>query len=154
MTDDPQLARIDPLINWFKGQLVNLKKPYWLVIDDLNDPSTTPSMREAAYAIAYVVEELKPQNLWVTLLGYNPPVTDPELRHIVQDDPRFPDAVTVAKHFQSVAKAGPAPLTHDKARQMADLLLVKFAKLDKESMIKLTEMIEGIGEKLKLGLQP
>ena len=154
MTDEPQLARIDPLINWFKGQVVKLEKPYWLVIDDLNDPSTTPAMREAAYALAYAVEEIKPQNLWVALLGYNVPVTDFELRHIAQEDARFPDAPTVAEYFEIIAKAGPKPLTRNMARQMADILFAKFAKLDKESMIKVTGAIERSGEKLKLGLQP
>jgi len=154
MTDDPQLARIDPLINWFKGQVVELAKPYWLVIDDLNDPSASPAMREAAYAIASAVEEIKPPNLWVALLGYNAPVTDPDLRYIAQEDARFPDAPAVAMHFEVVAKAGPKPLTRDMARQIADILFGKYARLDKESMIKVTETIERIGEKLKLGLRP
>ena len=154
MTDDPQLARIEPLIHWFKGQAVMLEKPYWLVIDDLNDPSATQSMREAAYALAYAVEEIKPQNLWIALLGYNASVTDFELRYIAQEDARFPDARTVAEHFEAIAKAGPKPLEQGKARQMADLLFAKFAKLDKESMMKMTVEIENAGEKLKLGKQP
>lgn len=154
MTDEPQLARIDPLINWFKGQVVKLQRPYWLVIDDLNDPTTTPAMLDAVYALAYSIEETKPANLWVALLGYNVPITDPDLHFVAQEDARFPDASFVAEHFESVAKAGPVPLTHDMARQMAELLFSKFPKLDKESMINLRDSIQTIGEKLKLGQQP
>ena len=78
----------------------------------------------------------------------------PELRHIAQEDARFPDAPTVAEHFEIMAKAGPNPLTQDRARQIADALFDKFPKLDKESMINMTDDIETAGEKLKLGLQP
>lgn len=154
MTDEPQLARIDALITWFKGQVVMLPQPYWLVIDDLNDPSVTPAMRETAYALAYAVEEIKPQNLWVALLGYNAPITDSDLRYIAQEDAKFPDASAVAEHFESIAKAGPLPLAHDVACQIADLVFAKVAKLDKESMVKITQSIERIGEKLLLGQQP
>lgn len=154
LSDKPQLARIHPLINWFKGQMVKLARPYWLVIDDLNDPRTTPDMREAVYALAYAVEESRPDNLWVALLGYNTPVTDPDLRHTAQEDAQFPDAATVAKHFEIMAKGSPLPLTRVKALQIADVLFAKYARLDKESMIQITSAIERIGEKLRLGIQP
>lgn len=154
LADDPQLALIYPLINWFKGQLVNLRMAYWLVVDDLNDPGVTPAMREAAYALAYAVEEVKPQNLWVALLGYNEAIKDPDFRHVAQEQARFPDARFVAEHFEMIARAGPKPLTIDIARQMADLLFAKYSKLDKEAMIMMTGQIENIGEKLRLGLQP
>jgi hypothetical protein len=153
MSDDPQLARIDPLIIWFKSELPTLTRAYWLVIDDLNDPSVTPAMREAAYAIAYYVEEAK-QNLWVALLGYNEPIIDPELRYIAQESARFPDAALVAKHFEDIAKVSPKPLTFARAQEIAELLFTKFSKIDKEAMIKLTFIIETMGEKLKLGQQP
>jgi hypothetical protein len=153
MTDEPQLVRIDPLINWFKGKLPTLKQAYWLVIDDLNADSVTPAMREAAYAIASAAEEAK-SNLWVALLGYNMPITDPELRFIAQEDARFPDAKLVAKHFQDIAMRSPVPLALERAQEIANLLFSKFSTINKESMIQLTPLIEKIGEKLLVGQQP
>jgi len=154
MADDPQLSRIDPLINWFKGELSSLQRPYWLVIDDLNDPSVTSAMREMAYAIAYSVEETKAENLWVVLLGYNWPITDPDLRYTAQEDAEFPDPSSIAKHLEWVAQPSQNPLTPARAREITDLLFSKFPKLDKENMIKMTSLVETMGEKLKLGQQP
>jgi hypothetical protein len=153
MTDEPQLARIDPLINWFKGKLPTLTHAYWLVLDDLNDESVTPAMREAAYAIACCAEETK-SNLWVALLGYNTPITDPDLRFIAQEDARFPNAMLVAEHFAYIARESPMPLTLERAQEIATLLFSKFPTIDKESMIELTPVIEKIGEKLRVGQQP
>ena len=45
LTDSPQEVRTSPLLNVFKGSLVNLKKPYWLVVDDLNEPGVTTEIR-------------------------------------------------------------------------------------------------------------
>lgn len=153
MTDDPQLARIDPLINWFKGKLPTLKQAYWLVIDDLNAESVTPAMRETAYAIAYSAEEIK-SNLWVALLGYNTPITDPELRFIAREDAQFPDAKLVAQHFECIARGSPMPLTLKRAQEIANLLFSKFPTIDKGSMIELTLLIEKMGEMLRAGQQP
>jgi hypothetical protein len=153
MTDKPQLARIDPLINWFKGKLPTLTRPQWLVIDDLNDASVTPAMREAAYALGCCAEEAK-RNLWVALLGYNTPLTDAHPLDILQEDARFFDAMLVAKHFEDIASTSPRPLTHTRAQEIADLLFTKFPKIDKESMIVLTPLIEQMGEKLRVGQQP
>jgi hypothetical protein len=154
MRDEPQLARITPLINWFKGQMVTLQKRYWLVIDDLNDASTTPDLRAAAYALALSIEESKPDNLWIALLGYNEPIIDEDLIYVAQEDAQFPGASFIAEHFEHIANAGPKPLTSVTALRMAKRLCAKFPKLDKESMIKLRVSIENIGEKLKLGQQP
>jgi hypothetical protein len=154
MTDDPQLARIDPLINAFRGQIVQLQRRYWLVIDDLNDPSVTPLIRETAYAIAFSVEDIRPDDLWVALLGYNAQITDPELQWVAQDDARFPDGALLAEHFQHMAEVGPLPLTRQRAREYADLLLAKFPELTKEAMTSLTPLIGEMGEKLQLGERP
>lgn len=154
MTDDPQLSRIDPLVNWFKGQIVTMEKPYWLVIDDLNEPNITKPIQEAVYAITCAVEETKPQNLWLALLGYNDPIIDPELFYIAQDDARFPDAACVADHFQRIANASPQALTLARAHEIADLVFAKFAEIDRENMPKITLHIQEIGEKLRLGQQP
>ncbi len=153
MTDDPQLARIDPLINWFKGKLPTLAKAYWLVIDDLNEASVTPATREAAYALAYVAEEVK-GDLWVALLGYNWPVTDPDLRFIAQERAQFPNAASVAQHFECIAKTSPKPLTATEAQEIAMLLFTQFSTIDKENMIKLTMQVERLGERLSRGLHP
>jgi hypothetical protein len=153
MIDDPQLARIDPLINWFKGKLPTLKQAHWLVIDDLNAESVTPAMRETAYAIAYSAEEIK-NNLWVALLGYNTPITDPDLRFIAREDAQFPDAKLVAQHFECIARGSPMSLTLKRAEEIANLLFSKFPTIDKGSMIELTPMIEKMGEKLMVGQQP
>ena len=61
LTDNPQLARADAFVSTFKGKIVGLKRRCWLVIDDLNEPSVTPAIREAAFAIAQSAEEVKPQ---------------------------------------------------------------------------------------------
>lgn len=154
MIDEPQLAHTGPLMNAFKGQLAALQRRYWLAIDDINDPSVTPPIRETTYAIAYSVEEARPENLWVALLGYNALITDDELRWVAQDDARFPDAALLAEHFQYMANAGPKPLRLPKAREYADLLLAKYPELTKEAMTKLTPLIERFGEKLKMGQRP
>lgn len=154
MTDEPQLAMMGPLINWLKGEVVTIDKPYWLVVDDLNDPSVTPAMGEAAYAVACAVEDLKPQNLWVALLGHNVPITNDDLLYIAQEDARFPDEYAVAEYFDAIAKAGPAPLAQDRALQIANLLFEKCVKRDKESMINLRVLVEKMGEKLMRGEQP
>ena len=91
MADEPQLARIHPLINSLMGQVVHLKRRYWLAIDDINDPAVTPPIRDVLYAIACSVEDDRPENLWLALLGYNSLITDSELRWVAQDDARFPD---------------------------------------------------------------
>jgi hypothetical protein len=154
MPDDPQLARIAPLVNAFKGKIVRLAKRYWLVIDDLNDPSVTPAMRDAAFAIASAVEELKPPELWVVLLGYNPPITASELRHIEREDAQFPLTDLVAAHLESIAKPSALPLPIEKAREIAEGLFREFPNLDKAAMIELTERLERIGEGLQQGRWP
>lgn len=154
LTDDPQLARIDSLINAFTGKITTLTKRYWLVIDDINDPSVTPAIRDMAYALAYSVEDVKPENLWIALIGYNLPIADPELRHVAVDEAEFPSPASVAKHLALISNHGPAPLTTERAQEIADLLFSKFPKLDKQAMIQLTSDFEVMGEKLEKGLQP
>lgn len=153
LPDDPQLAKIDPLINAFTGQLQNLSKRYWLVIDDLNDPAVTPAVRDTAYALARTVEDNKPDNLWIALLGYNEPISDPELRHIAKDDAEFPTRSYVAKYFEEMAKIGGNPLAEGRATEITDVLFTKYARLNKEAMEDLTRSVEDIGEKLKAGQQ-
>jgi hypothetical protein len=154
LTDDPQLARIDALVNVFKNQINGLKEPYWLIVDDLNDPSVTPAIREAAYAVAFSVEEVKPDNLWVALLGYNSPITDDELRFAAQEEAQFPTPALAASHFDAVSKASPNPLPENRAREIADRLFEKFPKLDKEAMIKLTDLFERTSDRLRQGMHP
>lgn len=153
-TDAPQLSVVDPFINAFKGQLVNLEQSYWLVVDDLNDPSVTPEILSAAYALALAVEEQRPQKLWLALLGYNEEITDHELHAIALDDAEFPDAALVARHFDVISSATPKPLPAGRAREIADLLFTKFPRLDKEAMSKLTRLVEDAGAKLQQGIHP
>jgi hypothetical protein len=154
LKDLPQLARIEPLINAFKGQVPRMQgPPYLLVIDDLNDPSVIPATVETAFALAQCVEEVRAQYLWVVLLGYNVPITG-ELRHVAQDDASFPDLACVAKHLEAMAAAGPQPIEATKAREYADLLFSKYAQLDKAAMTELTPRVEELGEKLRQGQQP
>jgi hypothetical protein len=152
MTDDPQLARIDSLINWFKGQIDRMEAPYWLVIDDLNDPSVTPAMRQTVYAMAVTVEEKK-QNLWLVLLGFNEEITDPDMRYIGEDFAQFPTTQEIAGHFESVAKTSPLPSQAGLAQQIADGLFTAYTRIDKEAMIHLGRDIEETSEKLKQGIQ-
>lgn len=154
MPDDPQLAKIDPLINAFKGRMDALAKRYWLVIDDLNEANVTPAIRETAFALACAVEELKPDNLWISLLGYNQLFSDPELRFVAVDEAEFPNAAFVAKHLELVAQSSGTPLPSDRAKEIADVLFSKFPVLNKECMSQLTIMVEQTGEKLRSGAQP
>lgn len=155
LTDDPQLAKIDTLINAFKGKLFTLAKRHWLVIDDINDPNVTKPIRDASYAIAHTVEDSRPENLWVALIGYNEPIVDPELRHAEVDEAEFPSPELVAKHLELISNSSPAPLKPERAKEIADLLFSKFPqKLDKPAMMRLTELVENTGEKLAKGLQP
>lgn len=155
MTDDPQLARIEPLITEFKGQLATMGgQRYWLVIDDLNDASVLPAAAETALALAQAVEENKPDQLWIALLGYNAPITDSELRHVAKDDPRFPDPDGVAEYFRRIADGSAKPLTPERALEIATVMFGKYAQLDKAAMTELTPELEDMGEKLRDGKQP
>ncbi|UHD16359.1 hypothetical protein [Thiocapsa bogorovii] len=154
LNDDPQLARIDALLATFKGKIVGLKRRYWLVIDDLNEPTVTPGVREAAFAMAEAAEELKLDYLWIALLGYNDSISNPELRYIAQDDAEYPQPAFVAQHLQALSSSGPNPLQGSRAKEIADLLFQKYQALDKAAMMELTTRVERMGEKLQQGLQP
>jgi hypothetical protein len=154
LTDDPQLARIEPLINAFIGKLPSIKNRIWLVVDDLNEPDVTPAIRDTALAMARAVELQKPENLWLALLGYNAEIQDPDLLRAAVDHAEFPNAKFVADHLVLVAGASPVPLTAQRAKEIADLLFVKYPGRDKVSMTKMTLEIERLGEKLKAGQQP
>lgn len=154
LKDDPQLARIDPLLNALKGELNTLNKRYWLVVDDLNEPSVTQAVRESAFALASTVEDAKPQNLWVVLLGYNDTIDDSELRFIAKDDAEFPSQESIAKHLELVSQISANPLPPERAKEMVSVLFSKYGDLDRGAMIKITSAVEVMGEKLKQGLQP
>jgi hypothetical protein len=151
LTDNPQLARIDALLAAFAGQVTLLEQPFWLVIDDLNDPVVTPEIREAAYALAFTVEETRPAHLWVALLGYNAEITDPELRYVAQDDARFPTAAQFVEHFCALARNSPRPLTDKEALACVEGLLSAYPTISKEAMIRLAPLIDAIGDKLRRG---
>lgn len=151
LSDDPQQTRIDSLINAFRGEIVNLTRRYWLVIDDLNNDFVTPPIREAALAVACAVEDQRPENLWVALLGYNREVVNDDLRHSERDDAEFPSREAVGKHFELIAAASPRPLTEAQAREEADRIFQKFPRLDKAAMNTLTVLIERRGEDISAG---
>ncbi|MDI6102659.1 hypothetical protein QLQ12_28975 [Actinoplanes sp. NEAU-A12] len=152
LADDPQAARIDALVAAFDGQVTTgLRQRYWLVIDDLNDATVTPEVREAAYALAFQVEESRPENLWVALLGYNAEITDPELLYVAQEDARFPTEDQLAEHFRCMSSWGPNPLTPVEARKYARTLLSEFPHISKEAMTRLSPRIDVLGEKLRRG---
>lgn len=152
--DDPQPAHVRPLVNTFTGQVAALAEPYWLVLDDLNDPGVTEIVRETAYALAAAVEDSRPANLWVALLGYNAEIVDADLRYVGQDDAAFPDATALAGHFVELAAVGPVPITAGQAGEYADALLARHPQLTKEAMITLTGDVERMGERLRRGEQP
>jgi hypothetical protein len=151
--DNPQEVTITPLIGWLQGNLPGLTTPYWLVVDDLNDPSVTPEVRNAAYALAYCAEDSR-QNLWVALLGYNDDVVDPDMLHIAREAAQFFDAALVAKHFDCIAGKSGVALAPERARELADLLFVKYPTLNKESMVQLTMDVEKISGLLREGKLP
>lgn len=154
LADEPQLMRMDALVTWFQGQLVALDRPYWLVIDDLNEPVVTPEVRACAYVLASTVERIKPANLWMALLGYNAPVTDREMRYCLRDVAAFPTADVLAQNFISLAALSRVPLIPTKAAEYAQLLFSKHQKIDHSAMEELTADAEGLGQKLLQGLQP
>jgi hypothetical protein len=154
LKDNPQEARIATLINDFKGRLNSLKERYWLVIDDLNDPAITRPVVETAYKLAYEVEDTRPPKLWVALLGYNNEIADVILRHAVKDDAEFPPPLMVSKFLELVSRNSSKQITSRRAKAIARALFKKFAKLDKEAMMKLTIDLETMGEKLQKGLHP
>ena len=151
LIDNPQLARTSPLINAFKARFVDVNKPYWLVIDDLNEPTVTPEIRETAYAMAFVIEEMKPSMLWIALLGYNSEIVDPDLRFVAKDDASFPGPSAVARFFETVAQASGVQLEKTRAEQYANLLFGQYPILNKEAMGKLTMAFEQMSEKIRSG---
>jgi hypothetical protein len=154
LIDDPQLARTSPLLNAFKSRVVELTKPYWLVVDDLNEHAVTPAVRETAYAMAFVLEEIKPPNLWLALLGYNPEIVDPELSYVLQDDAQFPTPALVATFFTSVATAHGTPLSLERATEISNVMFSQFQRLDREAMGRLRLKFEQMSLRIKAGQVP
>lgn len=154
MRDNPQHARVNPLLGAFMSQVDKLQQRYWLVIDDINDPDVTPEIRETVYAIASHVEDDLSENLWIALLGYNQRISDPRLQRAAQDDAQFPDAELLAQHFKLIADHGGKPLPVEEARAYARLVLADFPVLNKEAMTELTPIIERMGRKLRAGERP
>lgn len=155
MPDDPQESRtLYPLLDWFQEKVNYLRKPCWLVIDDLNESTTTPSMQDAAYAIARFVEKKKPEYLWVALLGYDKLVKDRESTSFRLDEARYPDADEVSIDLgciTSIAKDR-LKMTQDEARRLANLLFfLESNSLDKEAKLRLASAIETMGGILLLG---
>ena len=90
LKDDPQLARIEELLVAFKGEVSRMKgERYWLVIDDLNDDSVLPATVDGAFASRAPSSRRAPTTCGSSLLGYNPPITAPELRFVAKDDRAF-----------------------------------------------------------------
>lgn len=151
--DEPQLAKIDPLMNAFKGRLNTLDTRFWLVVDDLNDPGVAPIIRDTAFALAQAVEEQKSEKLWLALLGYNDPITDPDLRHIVMDEAAFPTLGSVAHFLAEMAGLGGTALLPKHALETAQVLFGKNPPVHRQAMEALTREIEAVGEKLRSGHQ-
>lgn len=154
LADEPQSMRMNALMAWFQGELVDLQHRYWLVIDDLDKPNVTPEVRACAYALASIVEAAKPDKLWIALLGFNDTITDREMRDCVRDVAAFPTAVMFAKNFESLAAVSPVLLTQTKATEYAHLLFSKYESIDLAAMEELTRAAEGLGQKLLEGQQP
>jgi hypothetical protein len=155
MTDDPQLARIEPLMAAFVGQIQVMQGlRYWLVVDGLNSPHATQAVQDTVFALAKAVQENLPDRLWMALLGYNPPIEDPDLRDVIQEDARFPDHECVAAHFERMALLGGYPVTPEQARDLAVAIFEPFRSLDKPAMMALTPLVEKVGERLRMGQYP
>jgi hypothetical protein len=160
LADDPQLARIDSLIAWFKGKVATLATPYWLVIDDLNDERVEPAVRDTAYALAFAVEEIKPANLWVVLLGYNEALSDPELRYVEQEQAQFPTEADVSAHLEALAASVQQPLEPGFASALAARLCQPVTSLVadappadvKAAMLAVTINVEKASEKIREGV--
>jgi hypothetical protein len=159
--DSPQSARtVDSLIPAFKAQIRLLATPIWLVLDDLNDPSVKPEVREAAFAMAKAIEEEKPPFLWIVLLGYNDEIIDDTLRFAAIEDAQFFTSTLAANFLDVVATASAVTLPANRSQQMADLLFDKYHAdksqpfRDKVAMKSLTTDLERTAAKLRLGLQP
>jgi hypothetical protein len=154
--DSPQSAReIESLIPAFKGQIRRLTTPFWLVLDDLNDPNVLPEVRDAAYAMAKAVEEERPAFLWIVLLGYNDEVVDDVLRFAAIEDAEFFNAALAAEFLDVVAKASAVTLQANRARDIADLLFEKYKPTrNKAGMKLLTTDLEKTAAMLRKGLQP
>jgi hypothetical protein len=156
LEDEPQEAReIIPYIFWLEGALSKKNGAYWLTIDELNHAQVTKIAREAAYEVARWAQEYR-GNLWVALLGYNEPVTDHDLRRgAVLDIAEFPPKSAIVEYFMTLAKkGGMVDLQQDEVETWTDKVLNKYPKLDKETMMNLTDKLEDIGEDLLDGQQP
>jgi hypothetical protein len=154
LVDNPQLARTSPLLDAFTSRAVGLTNPYWLVIDDLNEPSVTPAVRETAYAMALRVEDVRPKNLWLALLGYNQEIVDRELDQALQDDADFPTPRVVAQLFKSVADAYGTNLEIERATEITNVMCRELQPLDGERMWRLKRKIEKMVSELKAGRVP
>jgi hypothetical protein len=153
LVDNPQNMRMGALRDWFQRQLVKLDRSYWLIIDDLNDEKILPETRLCAYMLAEVVEEKKPDKLWVALLGYNEPITNNDMRWRAEDDATFPTAAMLAGHFVALAPES-MRLSFDEALGYANLLYPDTGELNPEAMSGRTSSAEKMAEKLRLGLRP
>ena len=153
MADDPQDVLVSPVLSAFKNQITTLSKTYFLIIDDINDPSVTREVRETAFALAAAIEEVRSDRLFVALLGYNQEL-DADYRNVAFDDATFPTPDFVAKFYLSMAKDSSKPLTPRRARVYADAAFSGFATIDKVAMTELTGIIETMGWKFSQGLRP
>lgn len=154
MADDPQLARIDPLISVFQGQLAEMAgQRYWLVIDDVNDPSVAPAITDTVFALAQSVDDARSDHLWLVLLGFSAPITPSEML-VAEEYARFPDPAQVAEHIQCIDAAGPRRLTPRRARNIANRLFDAFPVIDKAAMEQLTPLLEQLSERIRKGEPP
>jgi hypothetical protein len=153
LVDRPQHMRTNALLMWFQGQLDDIRRAYWLVIDDLNEPAVSREIRACAYALAKIVEQVKPDNLWVALLGYNEQIIDREMRNCVHDMAAFPTPAMFARDFIKLAAISSVPLSPERANKYAELLFSRHQIIDRTAMDELTSAAELLGQKLLKGLQ-
>jgi hypothetical protein len=154
MADDPQLARIDAPMNAFRGAVSKLQQPTWLVIDDLNEQDVKPSIREAAYEVAAAVEEMRPPNLWVILIGYPDSIAaDDRVALSGREEPQFPDVELVAHHLEELSKLSQRPITSARAEELSQILFSRIANPDKVSMSDLTRRLRPLGDMLRSGTE-
>jgi hypothetical protein len=154
LTDEPQLARIDLLISAFQGQLAKMAgERYWLVIDDVNDPSVTPAIADTVFAVAQSVDEARNDYLWLVLLGFDAPITPSEML-VAEEYAQFPNPAQVAEHIQCVDAAGPKRLTPRRAKNIANRLFEAFPVIDKAAMEQLTPLLEQLSERVRKGEPP
>lgn len=151
LADDPQESQASvQLADWFMGRLPELRIPRWLVIDDLNGPSPTLDTLELVNELAVRIENAKPDNLWLVLLGFDRRITGGARPYILEDDALPPSRVEIEAFFRSLGTAYGQNLSAPVLTRFVEEALAGATEaLDHDGLAALVQRIERLSARVQ-----